>query len=181
MTLQRAVAHLYRRTRGERPRKLLSLTGMPFAAGEVGRADKFADPYYGKIMRGTGDRSKPYGNTRERIVATEIVAQGTADMYSDPVGLAERDPALFGFVLQELHRRDTWQSPIRKDIPLATRDPRPVPSTERKRARMIRRGATVSTPYGKGTVASKKPRRVWTVLLDSSVSVDLLENELIVV
>lgn len=91
---------LEQRTKGEEARSLNDLyreQGRPSGLGddEVGRPDRFIEPYIGKEYRdGNG---KVYG--------TEVLSMGLEYMMMDPVGFAKRDPEHFAFVL------DTLQNP----------------------------------------------------------------------
>ena len=74
---------LAKRTAGENPVKLKTITGVGYGDDEICRKDKFLDPYMGKI----------YADGE-----TEIMSMGIDMMYSDPVKFATEDPDMFNFI-----------------------------------------------------------------------------------
>ena len=88
----RAVAFLEKRTQDESA----SWLGDSFDRREIGKRDRFIDPYMGKIYR------KRSGE----IYATEIVSMGMELLYSDAVHFATRDPEYFEFMVSLL--RGIW-------------------------------------------------------------------------
>ena len=195
LVLQRSMAHYYARTKGEKLRKMSSLTGGDYRADEVSREDLFVSPYYGKRYKAapTSVHSVPYGKTKQIHSSTEIISMGIEDIYSEPVGLAERDPEMFRFILRELHRRDKWNAPLPKDIPgfagVIPVDPRPLPSAfkvstggkGKALAKPIKVGSKVMTPVGPGTVTSKVSTHYFRVNLDAGYTELIGRNNLRVI
>ena len=73
-------AFLDKRTAGEIPQKLSSLTGnRNYGDDEIAKPDKFFSPYVGKLY----------------THGSEILSMGLEQMYKDPVGFAKSDPEYF--------------------------------------------------------------------------------------
>jgi len=86
----KANAFLNRRTAGESPQSLRTLTGRNFyRREEVAKPDRFFSPYVGKIYPGG--------------IHTEVVSMGIELMWSDPAQLAA-DPDFFDFIWDLLRR-----------------------------------------------------------------------------
>ena len=79
-----------RRAAGEKPRPLSQIIGDQYGDDEVGVADKFSNPYAGKIY--------PDGYT-------EVVSMGIQQMVTDPFQFATEDPEYFGFIWDVCHGR----------------------------------------------------------------------------
>lgn len=93
---QRSLAFLAARTKGEAPKRLADLTGLPYGDLEVTRPDKFVEPYIGK----------DYGT-----VATEVTSVGYELLSGGAIGehtlasLARHDPEHLLFLLGQLAGR----------------------------------------------------------------------------
>lgn len=92
--LRRSVEFLERRTAGEPLRRLRDLVPRSgYRRDELARADKFRNPYTGKVYR------LGYGYNPGQISATEILAMGLEAMWRDPLDFLATDPDFFEFVL----------------------------------------------------------------------------------
>jgi len=77
-----------KRTQDQTKEWLGKLTGdFRYRRNERAYADKFIDPYMGKVYEFGGQRS-----------ASEIVSMGLQLFYEDPVGFAVKDPEMFDFI-----------------------------------------------------------------------------------
>jgi len=88
---QAAQAFLARRTVGEAPRKLRTVTGIrAYRSDEVAKVDKFMDPYMGKQYE--------HGST-------EIVSMGVQYLWERPAEFASKDPDYFKFIYEAARGR----------------------------------------------------------------------------
>jgi hypothetical protein len=84
---QKCVDFLEERTRGEAGVPLAKLRPhWGYGRGEVAKADKFLDPYMGKLYKN----------------ATEILSMGLTYLYTEPALFAKEDPEYFDFMINTL-------------------------------------------------------------------------------